>query len=183
MAEVGSWPPFETRERRHVWKGYIMISRGCIVSDTHWYSPSSMPDFLYDVISGCDFVVHAGDWTDPDVVNVFSSLSVLYGVSGNCDWALPGSLPDSMEFEVGGLRVGLTHGRRRGASVLTDLSRLFPDCGLVIFGHSHVPFNGRVGGTVFFNPGSLSLPRGGNAPSYGLCEISDGEFSVRHVFL
>ena len=46
-----------------------------------------------------------------------------------------------------------------------------------IYGHTHVPRADRQGKRVFFNPGSVSLPKEGNPPSYGILE--DGKFLVK----
>lgn len=161
-----------------------MKTKGFIFSDTHWNSSSSVPDFLFDLLQDCDFAVHAGDWTDGEAVCVFSSLTSLFAVCGNCDYSdVRRFLPVSRIQEIGGVSIGITHGRRKGPAVLDDLSCEFPACDLVIFGHSHVPFCEKRGRTVFFNPGSLSFPRGGFSPSYGIIEIENGNISLNHVFL
>lgn len=37
---------------------------------------------------------------------------------------------------------------------------------ILIFGHYHVPFIKKIDETIFINPGSISLPRGGSNSSY-----------------
>lgn len=160
-----------------------MKSKGLIISDTHWYSSAYIPDFLFNLFEESDFIIHAGDWTDISVVDVFESMSSLFAVCGNCDGSdVRRRLPVSRAFNVGNLHIGVTHGTRKSSSVINDLTREFSDCQLIIFGHSHVPFVLEQGGKTFFNPGSFSLPRGGHRPSYGICEIEDGRFSLAHLY-
>ena len=47
---------------------------------------------------------------------------------------------------------------------------------VLLRGHTHVPRGETLDGLHFWNPGSLSLPKGGSRASYGLYE--DGCFSV-----
>ena len=42
---------------------------------------------------------------------------------------------------------------------LERMRRAFPDCGAVIFGHSHVPLHERAAGFQIFNPGSPTARR------------------------
>lgn len=72
------------------------------------------------------------------------------------------------------------------ADVITDKARLFlshghiwgpdenlptlPDGSIVATGHTHVPTVGRVGNIWCFNPGSISIPKGGSEPSYALLD-------------
>ena len=54
-----------------------------------------------------------------------------------------------------------------------------PGATVMLYGHTHIPVAERKDGIVFFNPGSMSLPKGGWPASYGLYE--DGRLSVHRV--
>lgn len=41
---------------------------------------------------------------------------------------------------------------------------------VLAYGHTHIPQAERVGNIICFNPGSVSIPKGGFAASYGLLE-------------
>jgi putative phosphoesterase len=41
---------------------------------------------------------------------------------------------------------------------------------VLVYGHTHIPVASRHGDIVHFNPGSVSIPKGGNVPSYGMLE-------------
>jgi predicted phosphodiesterase len=51
---------------------------------------------------------------------------------------------------------------------------MFPDAALVVFGHSHIPWNQEVAGQRAFNPGSPTDRRRQPHPTVGLLEIEDG---------
>ena len=99
-------------------------------------------------------------------------------VRGNCDAEvdlaqLPFPVTESAWIEADGLNIFVSHGHR-----LPE----YPPCpnfqqGTVLLrGHTHVPRGETLGGLHFWNPGSLSLPKGGSVRSYGLYE--DGVFRV-----
>ncbi len=50
---------------------------------------------------------------------------------------------------------------------------------IILFGHTHVGMEKNVRGITLFNPGSITLPRDGKGPSYGVLEIEeDGKFHL-----
>ncbi len=104
----------------------------------------------------------------------------IVAVRGNCDaevdqmmFAFP-MMCDYALLDAGSETFFLTHGH------LWNESRLPPaGCGTVLaHGHTHVPELKRLGcGMTVFNPGSVSLPKGGSTRSFG---YFDGE-SLHHV--
>ena len=104
----------------------------------------------------------------------------IVAVRGNCDaevdqmmFAFP-MMCDYALLDAGSEIFFLTHGH------LWNESRLPPaGCGTVLaHGHTHVPELKRLGcGMTVFNPGSVSLPKGGSTRSFG---YFDGE-SLHHV--
>ncbi|MBQ9384212.1 MAG: metallophosphoesterase family protein, partial [Ruminiclostridium sp.] len=57
-------------------------------------------------------------------------------------------------------------------------------CSAALFGHTHVPVNEMSNGILLFNPGSTSLPRGGNKPTYGKITVDEsGNITARHVII
>lgn len=99
-------------------------------------------------------------------------------VRGNCDsevdaQLMPFPMPPSAWLECDGLQIFVSHGHR-----LPDRPPL-PDhrVGTVILrGHTHIPRAETIQGYHFWNPGSLTLPKGGFPPSYGIYE--DGCFKI-----
>ena len=63
-------------------------------------------------------------------------------------------------------RLFLTHGHLFGPDNLPSL------CAgdVLIYGHTHIPVAARKGDLFHFNPGSVSIPKGGFSASYGMME-------------
>ncbi|HVL29011.1 MAG TPA: metallophosphoesterase family protein, partial [Acidimicrobiales bacterium] len=55
------------------------------------------------------------------------------------------------------------------------MHRKFPDAGVVVFGHSHIPWNGAgLDGQLLFNPGSPTDRRSQPHHTLGTLELRDG---------
>ncbi|MGL1891084.1 MAG: phosphodiesterase [Spirochaetaceae bacterium] len=102
-------------------------------------------------------------------------------VKGNCE-----SEVDSMvlEFPISGdyshiitpsLDVFLSHGHIYSPENLPALKANT----VFISGHTHIPTADKIGDTYCFNPGSISLPKGGFGPSYGL--LTENIWEVRDL--
>jgi len=61
-------------------------------------------------------------------------------------------------------RLFLTHGHLFGADNLPPLS----PGDILVYGHTHLPVAEKRDGIYHFNPGSVSIPKGGNEASYGI---------------
>ena len=149
-----------------------------VISDTHTRGASRpVPSGAWPYLESADHILHAGDVCDPGLLVELSSLAPLTVVLGNCDamdvreWGAT----DAAEVELGGVKIGMVHdsgprdGRRR------RMRKLFPDARVVVFGHSHIPWNEDEDGLLLFNPGSATWKRRAPFTSMGLLWISDGE--------
>ena len=77
-------------------------------------------------------------------------------VAGNCDFFSRDAR--EIEVKIEGVRMLLTHGDKYGVKAgLSKLSYRAEErgCALALFGHTHVPFAGHVGGCLLVNPGAL----------------------------
>ncbi|MFK3660308.1 phosphodiesterase [Scandinavium sp. NPDC088450] len=63
-------------------------------------------------------------------------------------------------------RLFLTHGHLFGPDNLPPLSA----GDVLVYGHTHIPVAALKGELFHFNPGSVSLPKGGNVASYGMMD-------------
>lgn len=139
--------------------------RIAVLSDTHAGSIDRIPAATLKALAAADLIVHAGDFTERAVLDGLRAKGEVRAVRGNLDSAeLKKLLPDRELFVLNGKTVGLTHGWGPPWGLAERVRKLFGDVDLVIFGHSHVPWNQTVGGTLLFNPGSA---RG----TYGLISI------------
>jgi putative phosphoesterase len=152
-----------------------------ILSDTHMVRPT---DFFRHQVARCfadvSVILHAGDLTDMSVLDVFSDKE-LYAVHGNmCHGSSRNALPRQRVVEVGGFRIGLTHGMGIHYDIEDHLMRLFDDVDCIVSGHTHRPVCHRLYGILFVNPGSfLGSGRYGAPGTYAIMEA--GEDLTCHI--
>lgn len=115
-----------------------------------------------------DQYLFAGDLTD-----LPARIPAWTAVAGNNDEYLGIKLPPMAIVEAGSQRILLIHGHQFPASQrnrrLAALARKF-GCGIVVFGHSHVPEITEEDGILLLNPGSVSRSRDGKGTSYMLLD-------------
>lgn len=151
-----------------------------VTADTHLkrsWPNRTLPDAAVAVLRRADVVLHAGDITEPEHLELIADLAgaPVHAVLGNNDPELVGTLPEALELELGGVRIGMVHdsGPTRGREA--RLHDRFPTCDVVVFGHSHVPWNAAgVAGQLLFNPGSPTERRQQPHRTIGVLELRGG---------
>jgi putative phosphoesterase len=73
-------------------------------------------------------------------------------VLGNNDLTL--SLPETLEFELNGIKFAVIHDSGASAGRATRMKKRFPEAQVVVYGHSHIPMNLMENDQLLFNPGS-----------------------------
>lgn len=113
------------------------------------------------------------------ILNKYSQKII--AVRGNCDSEVDQMVLDfetmgdySIVF-VDGLKLFLTHGHKYNGDSLPKLKSF----DVLIHGHTHIPLAESREGFYIFNPGSITLPKGGHPNSYGVYE--DKKFSVKSL--
>jgi putative phosphoesterase len=102
-------------------------------------------------------VIHAGDWTGLPLLDEFEARSTrLLAVRGNNDGSgFDERLPLIARATIEGVRITVVHetGSRAGREMRAD--REHPDADLIVFGHSHIPWDTETpDGRRMLNPGS-----------------------------
>jgi hypothetical protein len=129
-----------------------------IIADTHVPRRArDLPAALWGDVERADIVVHAGDWVDESLLDALEKRAQrLIGVWGNNDGpALRRRLPEVARADVDGVQLAVVHetGPRTGREARAD--RAFPDTDVVVFGHSHIPWDTVTpAGMRLLNPGS-----------------------------
>ena len=96
----------------------------------------------------------------------------LFCVRGNCDSEVDQMLlhfPITAPWQQVLLekqRLFLTHGHLFGPENLPALNQN----DVLVYGHTHLPVAEQRGEIFHFNPGSVSIPKGGNPASYGMLD-------------
>jgi uncharacterized protein len=179
MAARSATPPRESIELAG--KGLCIVA----VADTH---SRPHPDSAKHIAAQKpDRILHAGDIGDLRVLDALAELAPVLAVRGNIDTPVK-SIPEAMTVDIvegdrSLFKLLLTHIAVYGPKLRREVADLAKSerAGLVVCGHSHVPFIGKDKGLGVFNPGSIG-PRRFQLPIvFGVIEIGKQGVRMRHV--
>ena len=152
-----------------------------ILADTHVPRRArDLPAQLWRDIDRADVVVHAGDWVDESLLDAVEARARrLIGVWGNNDGPpLRRRLPEVARADLDGLRLAVVHetGPRTGREARAD--RAFPDTDVLVFGHSHIPWDTVTPtGLRLLNPGSPTDRRRQPTATYLTANVRRGRLT------
>ncbi len=149
-----------------------------VMADTHVPRRArALPPPLWAEVERADLVVHAGDWVQATLLDELEARAHrVLGVWGNNDGAdLRSRLPEVAYCEIEGVRVGVVHETGPSQGREHRLRARFPDLDLLVFGHSHIPWDTDVDGLRLLNPGSPTDRRRQPHGSYLTLTVSRGE--------
>ena len=110
---------------------------------------------MFDLVRDADVILHAGDIVEQEVLDVLARHAPVHAVLGNNDPSLAGVLPERLEVELARVRIGMVHDSGQAKGRAERLHGMFPEADVVVFGHSHIPWDTRTGsGLRLLNPGS-----------------------------
>jgi predicted phosphodiesterase len=166
-----------------------------VLADTHLpFRLKQLPMQLLTIFRGVDLILHAGDVDQMEYVRPLEMIAPLYAVRGNLHFK-PNELshggidlPFDLHFLLLGYHIVLNHGgwpnfwalasdwfwekllepSRKGsnARIARRLLRMYPYADVIVFGHTHQPYQARYGRTLLFNPGGV-VPFDRFKPSVG----------------
>jgi uncharacterized protein len=159
-----------------------------VISDTHLpRGARSLPDECVRRIETADLLLHAGDFSNADVLRSLQAIGPpLAAVHGNVDSAeLRRLLPAERVVEAGGARIAMLHDAGPRSGRLRRMRARFGDrAQAVIFGHSHLPLHERADdGFQIFNPGSPTERRRAPRHTMGMAQVENGEVHFELVEL
>jgi putative phosphoesterase len=130
-----------------------------VIADTH----DRLPANISILAEGADEIWHLGDVCTEHILDEIRTFGPpLTIVRGNCDnnndWPLV------VDLARGGLKFRLQH---------IPPERPPEDVDVVLHGHTHVPRNEKRAGVLLLNPGCVTRPNRGAAPSVAWLEVSD----------
>jgi uncharacterized protein len=146
-----------------------------VISDTHGLL---RPEALA-ALRGSDYIIHAGDIGDPQILDRLSAIAPVTAVRGNVDhgaWAQ--KIPATNVLEIGEVSIYVLH-------VLQELD-VKPEAAkfaAIIYGHSHVPKRELKNGVLYFNPGSAGPRRFRLPVSVGRLMIENGKIVAKVLLL
>ncbi|OBI15459.1 YfcE family phosphodiesterase [Mycobacterium sp. E2462] len=129
-----------------------------LIADTHVPKRArDLPARVWDEVDRADVVVHAGDWVTEQLVDDLQTRAErLIACWGNNDGpALRARLPERADVILGGVRLTVVHETGAAGGRDARMSRLYPDTDVLVFGHSHIPWDTTTQtGLRLLNPGS-----------------------------
>ncbi len=129
-----------------------------LIADTHVPARArDLPAEVWAAVDAADVVVHAGDWVDVRLLDALEERARrLVAVYGNNDHgAFRTRLPEVARVEVEGVRLAVVHETGSAKGREERCSALYPDVDVLVFGHSHIPWDSTTAtGLRLLNPGS-----------------------------
>lgn len=152
------------------------------MADTHLPKRArDLPAALWTAVDTADVVVHAGDWVNEALLDALTARSArLIGVYGNNDGPeLRARLPEVARTDLDGLRIAVVHETGPAGGREHRAAARFPDTDVLIFGHSHIPWDSEApGGLRLLNPGSPTDRRRQPYASYLTAEVTGGRLDA-----
>ena len=145
-----------------------------VLADTHIpRRAKALPEDLLPHLERADLILHAGDLMDPSLLDMLGAYAPVHAVRGNLDPPDAG-LPETLEFDFGGVRVAMIHDSGRKHGRRNRMKRRFPEARVVVFGHSHIPWLEDEDGLLLLNPGSPTDKRRQPDYTFALLRVEDG---------
>lgn len=152
-----------------------------LISDTHVPKRAKdLPAPVWNAVDAADVVLHAGDWMAPDLLDRLQDRArLLVACWGNNDGdELRARLPERADVTLAGLRFTVTHETGPAAGREERMARLYPDTDVLVFGHSHIPWDSTAStGLRLLNPGSPTDRRRQPFCTYMTATAVDGVLS------
>ena len=129
------------------------MKRVLVISDTHIPERAKkLPEQFVKEIQPPDIILHAGDFTNLEVLEQLKKLGKVYAVWGNMDDGnIKKLLPETEILEMEGKKIGIYH----GYGALDGLEKKVYDkfdkkLDVIVFGHSHTPYNQKLNDCLMF---------------------------------
>jgi putative phosphoesterase len=153
-----------------------------VLSDTHLpYRMQRLPHEVFHIFQDVDLIIHAGDVDRIESLNDLAALAPLHAVRGNPHFADLSDggrdLPVDLKLTVAGREIVVSHGGwtslwsvagdwfvegivrpggyRLNVRIASRLARLYPQADVIVFGHTHRPYQAWHDRTFVLNPGAV----------------------------
>ncbi len=159
--------------------------RIAVIADTHMpRGERRLPERCLEELRAAELIVHAGDFSEPEVLEGLRELGPVVAVHGNVDSPrLLAELPESVVFEAAGATLSVLHDAGPAQGRLERMRARFPEADAVIFGHSHMPLHEQRDGFQIFNPGSPTERRRAPSRTMGAATVEGGAIRFEQIEL
>ena len=146
-----------------------------ILSDTH----DLLRPQVLSLLPGNDCILHGGDISSPKILDQLAKFAPVHAVRGNNDKEWAKELPLFLDFQLGDLRIYMTHKKK-------DLPKDLSPYDLAIYGHSHQYGSmwldhGAGRRTLLLNPGSCGPRRFHQPITLATLTIQDDGWQAKRV--
>lgn len=155
-----------------------------VFSDSHG-STIEMKKAILQHRGSLHYIIHAGDLLhDAMILKEFPLIAGIeeyevIAVPGNGDY-IESPKKSEISIEISGKRIYILHGHQKNVRAMGNIPAggTLNKYDLVISGHTHIPEEFYFGGTIYFNPGSISRPRSPAGRTYGIITIEEGKIKT-----
>ena len=149
-----------------------------LISDTHGLV---RPD-VHTALEGVEQILHAGDVGGDEILVELETIAPVSAVYGNTDPPGHPRLQPSLDLEIDGVRVHVSHGHEVGSPTPAKLLARY-SADVIVYGHTHRQLLVNAGGRVVVNPGAAGARRFDLLPSVARMTIADGQVEIQIIDL
>jgi putative phosphoesterase len=149
-----------------------------LISDTHGMVRAS----VHDALAGVELILHAGDVGGDAILDELAIIAPVLAVYGNTDASIDPRLAASIEREIGGVRVHVSHGHELGSPTPEKLLERY-SADVIVYGHTHKQLVVQADERLVVNPGAAGARRFKLEPSVARLTIAGGRAEVELVAL
>lgn len=149
-----------------------------LIADTHGLL---RPD-VRTALAGVELILHAGDVGGDEILAELELIAPVRAVYGNTDPPGHPLLTESIEIEIGGVRIHVSHGHEVGTPTPEKLLARY-SADVIVYGHSHRQLITNAGGRWVVNPGAAGPRRFDLVPSVARLRIENGTVAIEIVDL
>ncbi len=153
-----------------------------LLADTHVPKRArDLPPQVWSAVEEADLVVHAGDWVGVELLDQLQDRAArLIGVYGNNDGEdIRARLAETARATAEGVRLVVIHETGGAKNRESRIDKRFPDTDLLVFGHSHIPWDSTTPrGVRLLNPGSPTDRRRQPYATYLTADLADGQITA-----
>jgi putative phosphoesterase len=148
-----------------------------LIADTHVPARARcIPKMVFKIFENVDFIVHAGDLVQLDVIDELEQLAPVLAVHGNMDGPeVSGALPKLNSLKIYGWKIGVMHDPNTlfGRGKMREIAKQ-NGFNVLVYGHTHNANIKWEGTTLYINPGSPTNPMSSfiNKPSVALLKVT-----------
>jgi putative phosphoesterase len=148
-----------------------------LIADTHVPARAKcIPKMVFKIFENVNFIVHAGDLVQMDVIDDLEQLAPVLAVHGNMDGPeVTSALPELNALKLYDWKIGVMHDPNTlfGRGKMREIAKQ-NDFDVLVYGHTHnanVKWDGQI---LYINPGSPTNPMASfiNKPSVALLKVT-----------